>query len=161
MDMNPANIDHLAKGYFGGYYNLLIDLMDVAVGATSKDIDVNMNSIPIAGQFYKEVSTKPGYKSFYAMKEEVENINNQLRNYKNSSDDEEKQQYLNIKRSPNNVKLLKEYKKFSKNIERLNNAKLKADKNQQEEYQNKLDAEYQKAGKFYKEFCKQREKVNR
>lgn len=161
MDVNPANIDHLAKGYFGGYYNLLIDLMDVAVGATSKDIDVNMNSIPIAGQFYKEVSTKPGYKSFYAMKEEVDNINNQLRNYKNSSDDEEKQQYLNIKRSPNNVKLLKEYKKFSKNIERLNNAKLKADKNQQEEYQDKLDAEYQKAGKFYKEFCKQREKVNR
>lgn len=158
MDVNPANIDHLAKGYFGGYYNLLIDLMDVAVGATSKDIDINMNSVPIAGQFFKEVTSKPGYKSFYAMKEEVENINSQLRNYKGDKDSEE---YSKIASNPYNTKLVKDFRRFSKTIEKLNNAMLKADKDKQAEYQDKIDAEYEKAGKYYNELCKQRDKVNK
>ena len=88
-------------------------------------------------------------------------MNNQIRNYKNYSNEDEKEMYFDLKNNPHNIKLINEFKKFSKKIENLNNAKLKADKDKQEEYQDKLDAEYQKAGKYYDEFCKQRDKVNR
>jgi hypothetical protein len=77
FDINPASVEHVLSGYFGGPAKVFIDMYNVAYGATSKDVDIQNESYPILNQFLKEPTSKPGYKEFYEMVEygkAVENL---------------------------------------------------------------------------------------
>lgn len=84
MDINPSQIDHIVKGYLGGTYKFLSDIVTTASQAVSEEEDVDFNNIPFVNSFirktpeakwrtiqqYYDLKTDDGFISFDALKRE-------------------------------------------------------------------------------------------
>lgn len=72
MDINPAKVEHILSGYFGGMFKPVLDVYDTMTSAADKDVETDISSVALVNQFIKGPSSKPGYKKYYQMRDEVE-----------------------------------------------------------------------------------------
>ena len=109
LDINPASVEHLLSGYFGGPAKMFIDMYNVAYGAASKDVDIQNESYPILNQFLKEPTSKPGYKEFYDMVQKAGDVETSWSLYRNERDSEKYKGLFNHPFNKGVVRLNEEY----------------------------------------------------
>jgi hypothetical protein len=164
MDANPAKMEHLFSGYFGGMFNPLIEVYDTMRGMTSKDIETQIESVSIANQFVKGPTSKPGYKKFYDMRDEAQNITNMNNLYKEEYRNEN---YRPLKSNRFNMEIAATFKAYddvlkvlNNNIALLNSNSSKVDNynEKRKELEEKRDALILEAATKYREICERRDK---
>lgn len=157
MDVNPASAEHILSGYFGGMFKPVLDVWDTMTSVAEKDVETDISSIAIVNQFIKGPSSKPGYKRFYQMRDEVELINNlRAANKKEgiSNDIIDSNKY--------NQQILALYKEASEMINEANEAiSMIEDKERIREIEEARDAIILQAASIYREICDNRDKENK
>jgi hypothetical protein len=157
MDVNPASAEHILSGYFGGMFKPVLDVWDTMTSVAEKDVETDISSIAIVNQFIKGPSSKPGYKRFYQMRDEVELINNlRAANKKEgiSNDIIDSNKY--------NQQILALYKEASEMINEANEAiSMIEDKERIREIEEARDAIILQAASMYREICDNRDKENK
>jgi hypothetical protein len=157
MDVNPASAEHILSGYFGGMFKPVLDVWDTMTSVAEKDVETDISSIAIVNQFIKGPSSKPGYKRFYQMRDEVELINNlRAANKKEgiSNDIIDSNKY--------NQQILALYKEASEMINEANEAiSMIEDKERIREIEEARDAIILQAASMYREICNNRDKENK
>jgi hypothetical protein len=145
FDINPASVEHVLSGYFGGPAKVFIDLYNVGYGAVSEDVEINNDSYPIINQILKEPTSKPGYKDFYDMIEDGKLIEDTYGKY---TPDEKPEIYKN----QYNQKIL-ELSKSAGDFVRNKNREIQAttDKDKKEALMIERDKRVREAAKEYKE----------
>ena len=154
MDINPAKIEHVLSGYFGGLFKPVVDVYSTMVGVIDEDIETDIESTVLINQFIKGPSSKPGYKKFYEMRDEVELINAaKAANRKDglSNDIIDSDQF--------NIEINELYKEASKEIKKLNEEIMQTNnKEELEELEKAKDAIILEAAMKYREICERRDK---
>lgn len=157
MDVNPASAEHILSGYFGGMFKPVLDVWDTMTSIADKDVETNISSVAVVNQFVKGPSSKPGYKKFYDMRDEVELINNiKAANKKEGLSNDV------IDNNPYNQEILTLYKEASDIIKEANEAiSIVEDKEMIKQIEDARDAIILQAATMYREICDRRDKANK
>lgn len=137
LDVNPAILDHLFRGYFGGVYSLVNDIVNT-VATISGEREFDVRDIPAIGAVTGRGDDRTQYKAvnnrYYNVKKEAEKVNYLLNGYKEENKKEIKKgnkEYENLLKELLNssdyerYKVFKGYKKGINNIDKeLKEAKL-------------------------------------
>lgn len=166
MDINPARIQHVLKGWFGGMVEPLFDTYDIMTSALDENKDIDINTVPMINQIVKGPTSKPGYKTYYQMRDEAELIMKVVKMKEDNMEYDE--DYIDVISNKYNTEIVEVFHTYSQIINDLNKQimSLKTNSSRLESIDDiqKLDEKRNKlileAAKAYREICKQRDKDN-
>lgn len=167
LDVNPAKIEHLFSGYFGGMFKPMLDVWDTMRSVTDKDVKTDVSSVALVNQFIKGPTSKPGYKMFYRLRDEAQMIEDVKNLYK---DDYLNKHYVPLLSNGFNIEIANLYdiysglvKTYNENIMLLNNNKdsVEGYAEKVKELEKYRDQVILDAAIRYREICENRDNSNK
>jgi hypothetical protein len=167
LDVNPAKIEHLFSGYFGGMFKPMLDVWDTMRSVTDKDVKTDVSSVALVNQFIKGPTSKPGYKMFYRLRDEAQMIEDVKNLYK---DDYLNKHYVPLLSNGFNIEIANLYdiysglvKTYNENIMLLNNNKdsVEGYAEKVKELEKYRDQVILDAAIRYREICERRDNSNK
>lgn len=167
MDVNPARLEHLFSGYFGGVFKPVVDTWTTMSSFVDEDVELTAKSAVLVNQFIKGPTSKPGYKTYYRMRDENDNIVDMVNTYENQPASDE---YKRLISNRYNHEVVEYYKTYSEIVKSLNEsiALIKTNSASVEDYKEKIaeleaqrDALILEAATVYRDICKRRDNDNK
>ena len=163
MDINPAKLEHLFSGYFGGMFKPVMDTWDIMTSGLDEDREFEMKSMPIVNQFIKGPTSPVGYKTYYRMRDEANNlIDCESIEEAVYSDD-----WKALKSNKYNAEIVIAYKAYSDQVKNINEMIQLSRKSNSEKItdviknlEEKRDKLILEAAKIYRDICERRDKDN-
>lgn len=142
-------------------FDVFNDAVDTAfeIGDAFKGEGLDVDNIVLLKDFVRVPTSKPGYKTFYEMRDEVNDIKEQNRNYKEQYGNE---YYAILKGSRFNYEITRYYDVYSRQIQSLNEMLMKVtdDKELYNEIESQRDALILEAARTYNEIKQRRDNEN-
>ena len=167
MDVNPARLEHLFSGYFGGVFKPVVDTWTTMSSFVDEDVELTAQSAVLVNQFIKGPTSKPGYKTYYRMRDENDDIVNAVNIYKDKP--EYSEDYKRLISNRYNHEVVEYYKTYSEIVKNLNEsiALIKTNSASVEDHKEKIaeleaqrDALILEAATVYRDICKRRDNDN-
>lgn len=167
MDVNPARLEHLFSGYFGGVFKPVVDTWTTMSSFVDEDVELTAQSAVLVNQFIKGPTSKPGYKTYYRMRDENDDIVNAVNIYKDKP--EYSEDYKRLISNRYNHEVVEYYKTYSEIVKSLNEsiALIKTNSASVEDHKEKIaeleaqrDALILEAATVYRDICKRRDNDN-
>ena len=167
LDVNPAKVEHLFSGYFGGMFKPMLDTYDLMRSVVDEDIEMNVSSAVLVNQFIKGPTSKPGYKKFYELRDEAQTVKDIKNLYK---EDYLNENYRPLNSNPFNYEIEAIYeayndliKVYNENIMLIrNNADRVDDSSAQiKQLEKERDEIILQAANKYRDICDRRDKANK
>lgn len=74
LDINPAKVEHILEGYFGGILSFPLNIVKTAYAAVSDEKEVELYNVPIVNRFVSVPSYKEGYDLYFRTSDLVRDI---------------------------------------------------------------------------------------